>query len=107
MKRQFLPIEALPAWTKLNGITFHDIEVKRIVTDDGIDKGASTVTTCVKESKEDSPEPEILMVIPPDLVLSLDMVHTCAKSDRYLREVLEAVGEFGKVSPQTFFCDFC
>lgn len=98
MKRQLLPIEALPAWTKLNGVRFNGVEVKQLVTDDGIDKGASVVTTCVKEAKEDSPEPEIMMVVPPDLVLSLDMVHTCAKSDRYLREVLEAVGDFGTVS---------
>lgn len=103
MKRQLLPLEALPAWIKLNGISIHGIEIKRLVTNDGIDKGASTVTTCVLESKEDSPEPEVLMVIPSDLVLSLDTVHTCAKSDRYLREVLEAVGEFGKVSIPTSF----
>lgn len=102
MKRQLLPIEALPAWIKLNGISFRDVEVKRMVTDDGIDKGAAVLTTCAKESKEGSSEPEILMAVPRDLVLSLDLVHTCAKSDRYLREVLEAMGEFGKVSIEPF-----
>ncbi|KAL1960455.1 hypothetical protein VTO42DRAFT_7754 [Malbranchea cinnamomea] len=96
MKRQFLPIEALRAWAKLNGITFHDVEIKQLRTDDGIDKGSAVVTTCVKVAMEDSPDPEVLMVVPRDLVLSLDLVHTCAKSDRYLKEVLEAVGDFGK-----------
>jgi hypothetical protein len=95
--RQFLPIDALPAWAKLNGISFHDVEIKRIQTDDGIDKGSAVVTTCPKYS-EPGGDPQILMVVPPELVLSLDLVHICAKSDRYLKEVLDAVGEFGTVS---------
>lgn len=37
------------------------------------------------------------MTVPPDMVLSLDLVHEFAKSDPYLRGVLEASGDFGWV----------
>jgi hypothetical protein len=45
----------------------------------------------------DETEPPILLEIPSDLVLSLETVQNYAKSDRYLHEVLEAVGNFGRV----------
>jgi hypothetical protein len=46
---------------------------------------------------DDETEAPILLGIPSDLILSLETVHNYAKSDRYLREVLEAVGHFGRV----------
>lgn len=103
MKRRFLPIEALPAWTRLNGVSFDGIEVRRLQTDDGVDKGSSVIATRSRPAKQrvletgKVDEPEILMRIPADLVLSSELVETYAKSDRYLREVLDTVGEFGKV----------
>lgn len=104
MKRQFLPIEALSAWTRFNGVSFDGIEVRRLRTEDGVDKGSAVIATRSRPAKtrelgnDDVNEPEILMHIPADLVLSLSLVETYAKSDRYLREVLDAAGEFGKVS---------
>ena len=42
-------------------------------------------------------QPKILLTVPKDLVLSQSLVEEHAKSDRHLREILEAVGDFGKV----------
>lgn len=105
MKRQFLPIGALSAWAKLNDVGFHGVEVKQIQTDDGVDKGSAVVATETREPKDTVSSPEeiealTLMKIPSDLVLSLERVETYAKSDRYLREVLDSIGGFGMVSAE-------
>ncbi|EEP79720.1 conserved hypothetical protein [Uncinocarpus reesii 1704] len=103
MKHQVLSIDALSAWRRLNGVSFDGVEVRRLHAEDAVDKGLAVVATHNRVAKEFIPggnagaaEPEILMRIPGDLVLSLDLIDTYAKSDRYLREVLDAVGEFGK-----------
>ncbi|KAK2758139.1 hypothetical protein FQN53_008319, partial [Emmonsiellopsis sp. PD_33] len=102
MRRELLPIEALPAWARLNRVQFHDVAVQRPRTEDGTDKGSAVIATAKRSAKEYSPEaeasPEILMTIPPDLVLSLEAVETCAKSDRHLKGVLDAVGEYARTA---------
>ncbi|PGG95060.1 hypothetical protein AJ79_10292 [Helicocarpus griseus UAMH5409] len=102
MKREYLPIDALAAWARLNNVKFHDTEVKRLQTKDGIDKGSAVVVTAKRSAQEFNPEaqaePELLMTIPPDLVLSLERVETCAKSDRHLKEVLDAVGDYARTA---------
>ncbi|KAK2855678.1 hypothetical protein FQN49_004949 [Arthroderma sp. PD_2] len=103
MKRQYLPAEALQAWAKLNSVTFHGVEVKRLSDCDAIDKGSAVLATGPGEGLEsisDDPdlEPEILMKVPSDLILSLQRVEIHAKSDKCLRQVLEALGDFGKKS---------
>ncbi|EEQ30174.1 hypothetical protein McanMca71_000487 [Microsporum canis] len=103
MKRQYLPIEALPAWAKLNSVTFHGVEIKRLPYGEGIDKGSAVLAIGpgeIQESILDEPdlEPEVLIKVPPDLILSLLRVEIHAKSDKCLREALEAVGDFGKRS---------
>lgn len=105
MKREFLPIETLAAWAKLNDVEFHGIEIKRIQTDDGIDKGSAVIATESREPRDTVSSPEeveamTLMKIPSDLVLSLERVEAYAKSDRYLREVLNGIGGFGMVSAE-------
>lgn len=47
------------------------------------------------ESSADNP---LLMKVPNELVLSLENVWIYAKSDRYLRQVLEATGDYSRVS---------
>ena len=93
MKREFLPVEALPPWARLNGLSVSDVAFRRLQAEDGTDKGSAIVATEAK-GNGDMPS-DVLLRIPSDLVLSLEAVD--AKSDRYLREVLEAVGDFGKV----------
>jgi hypothetical protein len=102
MKRQCLSIESLPAWARLNGIEFPGVAFDRFPHSEGgtLNKGTSVI---VKEEKSsagltgDQSFPLMLIRVPPDLILSLQSVKSYAKSDRYLREVLEAVGDFGRV----------
>lgn len=96
MKREFLPVEALPPWARLNGLSVSDVAFRRLQAEDGTDKGSAIVATEAKGNGDDVPS-DVLLRIPSDLVLSLEAVDGYAKSDRYLREVLEAVGDFGKV----------
>ncbi|KAE8353641.1 SET domain protein [Aspergillus coremiiformis] len=101
MKRDYLPIETLSAWTRLNGIAVNGVAFRKLRTDDGIDKGCAIVATA--EMSNDGSETEgeglqTLLRIPSDLILSLRSVENHAKSDRYLREVLDAVGDFGRTA---------
>ena len=104
MKRQYLPVDALQAWARLNSVTFHGVEIKQPPYDgEDIDKGSAVLAIGSPNSQEpilDEPglEPEILMKVPPDLILSQERVETHAKSDKHLKDVLDAVGDFGKVS---------
>jgi hypothetical protein len=106
LNRYQLPIDALPAWAHLNGIKFHDS-----IGFEKLENGSGIVAKVVKSDDNNSEirkdeqqredrgedEVEILITVPPDMVLSLDLVHEYAKSDAYLREALEAIGEFGRV----------
>jgi len=93
MKCEHLSIESLPAWARLNGVSVSGVAFKRLQSD-GTDRGSAIIA----EGKQDSSSKDVLLLqIPSDLILSLEAVDTYAKSDRYLREVLEAVGGFGKV----------
>lgn len=101
MKREYLSIDALPAWARLNGVSTSGVAFRRLQEEDGANKGVALVATEDKGG-EDS-DLDVLLQIPSDLILSLDCVETCAKSDPYLREILEAVGGFGKVTICFFF----
>lgn len=93
MRRQTLPITALPVWAKLNGIELHGVGIERL-TDHGVDKGSALVAKRKFTRKEEN---ELLMVVPKDMILSLEAVGNYAKSDRHLREVLEAAGDYARV----------
>lgn len=100
MKHDYYPIETLPSWIKLNGVSVNSIAFRKLQADDGTDKGSAIVATEVKASgnaASDAVESEVLLRVPSDLVLSFDFVEEYSKSDRQLREVLEAVGDFGRV----------
>ena len=89
MRRHCLPIEHLRAWATLNDVKFNDTCVERITNPDGQHKGAGLFAARDFET--------FLLSVPHELVLSVDLVHDYAKSDGHLRDVLEAVGEFGRV----------
>lgn len=98
MRREYLPIEALPVWQRLNGIVATGIEFQKLgFGEHGADKGSAIVATEAKSSSDNDLKPEILLRIPNTLVLSLEAVQNHAKSDHHLRDVLGAVGDFGRV----------
>lgn len=101
MKRRYLPIEAMPVWARLNGIKFDGVSIERFCSHGGTDKGAAVVTKCEKFNGDPANDhyssPEVLISVPPDMVLSPSLVESYSKSDRSLKELLEAIGDYGKV----------
>jgi hypothetical protein len=106
MKRAFLPIEALPSWARLNGIEFYDVAFQRIGSGEAgaPDRGSAVFGTtdrsqAIRADDEGPTKPreETLIKVPPDMVLSLGLVEDYAKSDKWLREVLDAMEGYGKV----------
>lgn len=96
MKLEYLPLGALLAWLRLNGVVTNGVAVQRLESAESeTDKGNAILATT--ENSNDPDDQQTLLQIPRDLVLSLESVHDYAKSDRDLREVLEAVGDFGRV----------
>ena len=83
------PLGYLPAWADLNGVRFDGVTVSRMPDE----KGTGLVAT-TEISKPDA----VLMTVPQTLILSLENVWIFAKSDQHLREVLEAVGEYSRVT---------
>jgi hypothetical protein len=102
MKRQHLPLTVLKAWSKLNNIDFHGVDVQR-VGGYPIDEGAAVIASRdIKGEEGGSPE-LVLIRVPGELVLSAEMVAGWARVDAWLKEALEAVGDFGMVSTFTLF----
>ncbi|KAK7719495.1 hypothetical protein SLS57_005694 [Botryosphaeria dothidea] len=86
------PVSALPPWGELNDVTFNGISVGLLP---GFEQRGSTVIAGRDLSAGDA---EPLMIIPRDLVLSQEVVRVHAKSDQHLRQVLDALAEFGRTS---------
>ncbi|KAF2181986.1 SET domain-containing protein [Zopfia rhizophila CBS 207.26] len=86
------PINALPTWAKFNGVTFNGIRVGPMP---GLEHQGSTVIAKrdLSGGKEDA-----LMVVPKELIVSRQNIELFAKSDQHLREVLDAVGDFGRTT---------
>ena len=88
MHRETLPISTLPAWERLTNVELTGIKISS--TENGRGSGIYATTDLSKEST-------ILMTVPRELVLSLETIWEYAKADHHLHDVLEAVGEFGRV----------
>ncbi|KAJ5937766.1 hypothetical protein N7454_004108 [Penicillium verhagenii] len=97
MKREYLPLDSLLAWLRLNGIATSGVAVQKLDSGESeTDKGNAIIATAVNSN--DTDDEQILLQIPRDLVLSLESVYDYSKSDRDLREVLETVGDFGRTA---------
>lgn len=89
MHRASFPLSYFPAWAELNHVHFNGVAVSTMSNG----KGSGLVATA-----ETSEPDQILMTVPQALILSLEKVWILAKSDRHLREVLEAVGDWSRVA---------
>jgi hypothetical protein len=94
MRREQLPITALPAWSKLNDVTFLDTKVQDL----GGSKGFGLVTERTLNSKDTFDIPTLL-TIPHDLILSAEAIREHGKVDQHFRQLLDAAG--GKVFSET------
>ena len=88
MRRETLPIETLLTWANLNGLSFNGAEVAPLPGS----RGSGLVATAQRNSED-----LILVKVPEDLILSRENVWIFAKSDKHLKEALEAVGEYARV----------
>lgn len=79
-------------WCQVNGITFDGVRVGHSRFEGG---GEGVLADRDLTGGDEGP----LMVVPRDMILSRERVELQAKSDKWLREVLDAAGEYAKVSP--------
>ena len=92
MHLEILPIHALSAWMNLNGVELYGVSIVSLPGG----RGFGLILNNGGHARD--PQNSVLMKIPNDLILSLENVWIYAKADHHLREVLEAVGEFARVS---------
>ncbi|KAL1592807.1 hypothetical protein SLS60_011223 [Paraconiothyrium brasiliense] len=86
------PIEGLPTWANFHGVKFNGIKVGPLP---GFEERGSTVIASRELIGE---EEEPLMTIPKDLILSKQNIELMAKSDQHLRELLQALDDFGRTT---------
>jgi len=81
------PKSSLLTWARLHGCQFSGVTVNSV-------EGRGHAVIAEQRLAQDA---EALMTVPEKLILSRETVELFAKSDRYLREVLGALGSFGQV----------
>ncbi|KAL8992337.1 MAG: hypothetical protein Q9169_007176 [Polycauliona sp. 2 TL-2023] len=91
MRREYLPNTDLEKWADLN-----DVQRNSVHVDGG--ENAKGKSLLVSPGVESAQEKNVLVTVPPHLVLSLETVWIYAKSDRHLEEVLQAVGEYARTA---------
>jgi hypothetical protein len=82
------PVEGLPTWATFRGVQFNGIKVGVLP---GFEHRGSTVIAESDLASGQAP----LMSVPKDLILSRENIDLIAKSDHHLRELINALEEFG------------
>jgi hypothetical protein len=86
-----LPTTALPAWCKLNNVSFHDVSIKELGS-----SGNGIVTDRTLSSEQETFDIPALMMIANELILCRGFIEEHARVDSHFRELLTLAG--GKVS---------
>jgi hypothetical protein len=89
------PIDAFPAWAEFNGVKFNGVKIGPMP---GLEHRGSTV---IANRPLAAGKEEPLIVVPPELILSRQNIDGFAKADQHLKEVLEGLGDFGRVRSQS------
>jgi hypothetical protein len=84
------PPEAFNPWAQLNGVRFHEVKPGQVA-------GRGSALLATKTISNSSEGAECLLTVPRDLILSQEQVLEQAKVDRDFRELLESLGDFGRV----------
>jgi hypothetical protein len=84
-------IHVLPAWASFNGVKFNGVKVGPLP---GYEDRGSTV---IADETLQGGDAEPLLVVPKDLIISRQNIELLTKSDHHLRELLDALGDFGRV----------
>ena len=94
-----LPSQAFSPWAHLNGVRFHEVKPGHI-------EGRGSALIASKAVINTADGAECLLTVPKDLILSLEQILEQAKVDRDFREVLESLGDFGRVGHHMFQLPF-
>ncbi|KAJ4351299.1 uncharacterized protein N0V89_006638 [Didymosphaeria variabile] len=86
------PIEGLPTWANFHGVKFNGIKVGPLPGFE--ERGSTVIASRVLVGEEEEP----LMTIPKELILSKQNIELMAKSDQHLRELLQALDDFGRTT---------
>lgn len=81
------PKSSLIPWARLNGCHLNNVVIEAV-------GGKGLAIVAEQTLNHDA---GALMTVPRELILSKQTVELFAKSDRHLKEVLEALGSFGQV----------
>ncbi|OCK80584.1 SET domain-containing protein [Lepidopterella palustris CBS 459.81] len=87
-----LPISAFRPWAEWNGVSFNGIQIGPMP---GFEQRGSTIIA-ERDLADGNEGP--LMIVPRDLILSLESVQTFAKADQQLKEVLNSLDDFGRTA---------
>jgi hypothetical protein len=85
------PVAELPQWAALNDVAFRKVQPSSI-------PGRGSGLVAKHDLNGDDESHQLLLTVPRELVLSKETVELLSKSDRDLRALLEALGEFVQVS---------
>lgn len=92
MKYSTISTDQLQPWAILNDVELCGVKISpAIFTEDGVNKGGGLLSTTAHESQD------VLLSISRDLTLSKETVSQCAKTDKHLRDLTEALSEFIQV----------
>ena len=94
MHRGTLPFDNLPAWIKVNHVELNGVAVQANIPYRGYG-----LTATARVDEDDTP----LMIVPKELVLSLENVWLMAKSEMCLRDVLDSLGDYARVKSPYYF----
>lgn len=89
MHRETLPFDQLAAWSRLNNVELNGVKFTALQGS----RGSGLIATAGRSTHN-----PLLITVPNNLVLSLENVWVYAKSDKHLRQVLEATGDYSRVS---------
>ncbi|KAF1849307.1 SET domain-containing protein [Cucurbitaria berberidis CBS 394.84] len=86
------PIDTLPRWAIFHGVAFNGVKIGPLP---GFEERGSTV---IADHDLEGGKVEPLLTIPKELIISRQNIELLAKADRHLRELLEAIGDFGRTT---------
>jgi hypothetical protein len=83
------------SWLRHSGVKFGAIEPKII-------DGRGTALVASEDLQAFSPASQEILTIPKEMVLSIETVHSHALLDQDLKQVVESLGDWGRVCPSPF-----
>ena len=81
----------MPRWATFHGVIFNGVKIGPLPGFE--ERGSTVIADCGLEGGKVEP----LLAVPKELIISRQNIELLARADRHLRDVLEALGDFGRV----------